>query len=97
MGKLANLNGLALVEVGADWCGPCRQLLPVLERYSQQTDVPIYQVDADSNPVIVSTYGVMGLPTVLVYLDGELQEKFTGAMTLGKLSTKLEKYNDRDN
>jgi putative thioredoxin len=69
-----------LVDFWAEWCGPCHQLAPVIERAVAATDgaVELVKIDID-NPGIARRYGIQGIPNVKAFRDGELVDEFTGA------------------
>ena len=61
-----------LVDVWATWCGPCRMLAPVIEEIAQEReDVAVCKVDVDEAPGLAQEFGVMSIPTVLVFKNGE--------------------------
>ena len=69
-----------LVEFGAPWCGPCKMLEPVLAEMAAdyQGRVDFYTVDVDQNPDLVMDYGVMGVPTVILFKSGQPLHRLTG-------------------
>lgn len=69
-----------MVEFGATWCGPCKMLEPVLEELAEAYDgrVDFYSVNVDHNPDLVMDYGVMGVPTVILFKSGEPVQRLTG-------------------
>jgi len=73
-------SGTVLVDFYADWCVPCQQLSPVLEELSNQYigKVEFTKVDIDENPGLVERFGIMGVPTVIVFKDGEIVKQMTG-------------------
>ncbi|MFD4739350.1 thioredoxin family protein [Streptomyces virginiae] len=83
-----------LVEFTADWCGPCRQLAPVLSSIAaEEADrLKVVQIDADSNPGAVTRYGVLSMPTLLVFQDGEPVRQMVGARAKRKLLQELESH-----
>ncbi|HEX6589229.1 MAG TPA: thioredoxin domain-containing protein [Longimicrobiales bacterium] len=83
--------GLVAVEFGAEWCGPCRVMEPVLEAAVLELAgvVRFHEVDADANPGLVARYGVRGLPTVLVFRDGGLIDRIIGAQPRERFIARL--------
>jgi len=73
-------SGTVLVDFYAEWCVPCQQLSPVLEELSNQYSekVEFTKVDIDENPELVERFGIMGVPTVIVFKDGEIVKQMTG-------------------
>ena len=92
--KTYDENLPTLIDLGAEWCPPCRQLRPVLvklqERYGEKINFRFYDVDAPENAEIVGKYGARVLPT-LVYLDkeGNVLQKTEGARTELQLETEF--------
>jgi thioredoxin 1 len=65
-------SGLVLVDFYADWCGPCKMIAPVLEELSKEMDtVSIVKLDVDANPASAQSFGVMSIPTLILFKDGE--------------------------
>ncbi|WP_411101822.1 thioredoxin family protein [Streptomyces sp. cmx-4-9] len=80
-----------LVEFTADWCGPCRQLAPVLSAVAAEEAgrLKVVQIDADRNPAAVTRYGVLSMPTLLVFRDGEPVKQLVGARAKRRLLQEL--------
>lgn len=77
-----------LVYFWAEWCGPCRMIAPILDDLSQEYAgrLKIVKVNVDENSVSAATYGVRGIPTLLLFKNGELAETKVGALPKGQLA-----------
>ena len=83
-----------LVDFTAVWCQPCRMIDPIVKQLAQDWDgkVKVVKLDADENPNIMMQYGVMGIPTLMLFKSGEIKERVTGYQPKEKLVTKINPY-----
>ena len=84
-------GGVVLVDFGAEWCHPCKQLDPVVEELADEWDgrVRVMKLDIDNNVDSTMKYQVMGVPTLILFKDGEPVERLTGFMPKKKIIDKL--------
>ena len=76
-----------LVDFWAEWCGPCKQIGPALEQIADELggQVKIAKVNIDDSPMIPSKLGVKGIPTLMLFRDGQMTSMKVGAMPKGKI------------
>jgi len=81
-------NKLVLVDVWAEWCGPCKMISPIVDQISVdfQGKLSVGKLDADTNRDIVKELGVRNIPTIILFKDGEVVDKSVGAVTKEKLT-----------
>ena len=90
----ATSTGTVLVDFGAEWCGPCKTLLPVLRKISTEYEgrLSVYSVDIDAQPGLAALNGVMSVPTMLLFKDGTQVDRVVGALSERDLKQKLEPH-----
>jgi thioredoxin 1 len=84
-----------LVDFWAEWCGPCRMIAPTVEAVAEQLEgkATVVKMDVDENMNVPQRYGIRGIPTLIVFKNGEEQERFVGGnISREKLTEMLEKY-----
>ena len=88
---IINGNQLTLVDFFATWCGPCKQMHPVLEQLkaSEGENLRIIKLDVDKNEALASAYRIQSVPTLMLFRNGELPWRQSGAMSLADLKALL--------
>ena len=83
-----------LVDFWAPWCGPCRQLAPILDDLSTElgASVTIVKINIDENPEAPGKYGVRGIPTMMLFKNGETVATKVGALPKTQLKTWIESH-----
>ena len=86
--EVLNSDSLTLVDFWAEWCGPCKMIGPALEEISDEMkeDVRITKINIDENPTTPQKYGVRGIPTLLLFKNGEVIAEKVGALPKNQLS-----------
>lgn len=82
-----------LVDFTATWCGPCKQLAPIVEEVARDyasKGVKVGKVDVDANQDIAAQFGVMSVPTLLFFKNGKVVDQAVGVLPKAKLSQKLD-------
>lgn len=80
-----------IVDFWAEWCGPCRMVAPVVEDIAKEysNEVKVAKLNVDENQSTASRYGIMSIPTMLVFENGKVQDKLVGYMPKDKLARKV--------
>ena len=83
-------EGKVLVDFYADWCGPCKMMSPVIDKIAEENStVKVGKVNVDENPEIVSKYGIMSIPTIMIFENGNLMKKFIGLTSKSEIESEL--------
>jgi thioredoxin 1 len=85
--EVLQASGAVVVDFWAEWCGPCRMIAPALEEISGTLNgkVKIVKLNVDENPHTASKYGVMSIPTLMLFKNGEMASRQVGAAPKQKL------------
>lgn len=87
-------NQLVVVDCWAPWCGPCQMVAPIIEELAKQYagKVLFGKLNVDENPLIAMRYGIMGIPTLLFFKNGELVDRIVGAIPKQMLEQKIKSF-----
>ena len=81
----------ALVDFWADWCGPCRMIASSVEQIANEygDSLKVAKVDVDENPAIPGRYGIVGIPTLMLFKNGEVVERIVGALPKDRILAQI--------
>jgi thioredoxin 1 len=87
-----------VVDFGAEWCHPCKQLDPIVDELAGEWDgkVRFYKIDSDVNVDTTMRLGVMGLPTLILFVGGEPKERLTGLQSKKKIVSTFQPHIEQD-
>lgn len=84
-------NDVVLLDIWAEWCGPCKMIAPTIDAISdEREDIFVGKMDADVNSVTLTKYAVRNIPTILIFKGGELKDKQVGVATKEILLQKID-------
>ena len=81
-----------LVDFWAPWCGPCRMVGPVLSQIAEEREITIAKVNTDVNPMTSGKFGIRGIPALILFKDGEIIDRMTGAMPKQGMDSWLDRH-----
>ena len=85
-------GSLAMVDVWAPWCGPCRTLTPIIEKVSEEKNVKLLKINADESGDLATSLGVRGIPTVIFFKDGQEMDRIVGLKQATAYNEIIEKH-----
>ncbi len=87
-------NGVVLVDFWATWCGPCKMFAPNVEEIAKEYEgrAVVGKVDVDENPDLAERFGIMSIPALFVFVNGEVKEKLIGYRLKMQIAEVLDKY-----
>lgn len=88
--EILNQKGISLVDFYATWCGPCKMLSPIIDEIADEhPEITIGKVNVDENDILSAQYGIMSVPTLLVFKDGNMILKTTGLQSKTEINSML--------
>lgn len=80
-----------LVDFWAEWCGPCKMLSPIIDQIAEERpDIKVGKVNVDDEATLAGNFGIMGIPTLIYFKDGEIVQKSVGAVSKEKILSMLD-------
>lgn len=87
-GEVINSEGTVLVDYWADWCGPCKMIAPILDEIAEEYDgkLKVAKLNIDENPNTPPKYGIRGIPTLMLFKNGNVEATKVGAVSKSQLT-----------
>ena len=89
---------ITIVDLWAEWCGPCLAQIPILEEFSKENqDIQIVKINVDKNGTLSAKFSIRSIPTLIFFQNGEVKERETGAQNLSQLNEIINKIKTQNN
>jgi thioredoxin 1 len=84
--RVRDNEGVSLLDFYADWCGPCRMVLPIVDEIAKERDdLLVGKINVNDNPDLAKEFGVMSIPTLIVMKDGKIVNRVSGAKSKSQI------------
>ena len=92
--EIVNSGKVVLVDFSAEWCGPCQMMKPILQELNGMVDdrVKIIKVDVDRNPMVSNTFQIRGVPTLMIFKDGDIKWRQSGVQSAQQLKQIIDTF-----
>ena len=92
--EIINSSTPTLVDFYADWCGPCKMMKPILEELKSAVGekAKIIKIDVDKNPQVANTYKIQGVPTLIIFKDGQIKWRQSGVVSAQNLQQLINQF-----
>ena len=84
-------EGTVIVDFYADWCGPCKMMSPVIDSIAEEgiVNLKVGKINVDENPNLAEQYGIMSIPTILIFKEGDIVKTFIGVTAKSEIKAAL--------
>lgn len=95
--EVLNSDKPVLVDFWAEWCGPCHMIAPHVKAIAEEYDesLRVAKLDVDDNPAVPGRYGIVGIPTLMLFKEGEVVERITGALPKDRIVAQILPHLDK--